>query len=189
MKNHQESIQAMFGDLAEGLREIVWVHDLEHEVVEDIAGLVEDLFDKHVWRRCLCRSDQHSMHAMSRDLAMGMCEIIDAHDLGDEVAWHLAEVLEGLLKTNQTRSRTRQASVQELIDDLFAIYRGDRDEEPPTPRELLDELLAMHFERRRNKRKPRRRAPHPVMAELLARLDRYGADHEKSPSEAAPAAN
>ena len=32
-------------------------------------------------------------------------------------------------------------------------------------------------------------APHPAMVELLARLDRYGSEHEKSQSKAAPAAD
>jgi hypothetical protein len=187
MKNHQWSIQSMFGDLVLGMREIAEVHDLKPAAVWDITDLLSDLFDTYVWRQWW-RNDQRSKHTMARELAVGMYEIVDAHELGDEVVSHLAEVIDCLLENNLALRRTRDASVQELLDELFAIYRGDRDEEPPSGRELLDELLAMYREHRRKTRRPRRRDPHPAMVELLARLDRYGSDHDKTQRKPAPAA-
>jgi hypothetical protein len=187
MKTYQWPIHAMFGDLVVGMHEIVEVHDLKDEAVWDITVLVEDLFEKHVWRRP--RTAQRSMRATYRELVVGMSDIVNAHDLGDEVVGHIAEVLGGLLETNRVLCRTMQASIHELFDDLFAIYEGAYDEEPASGRELLDELLAVHLERCRKKQKPRRRGPHPAMVELLARLDRYGSDHEESQSKAAPAAD
>jgi hypothetical protein len=165
----------MFGELVVGMHKIAQVHDLKDEAVWNIAGLLGDLFEAHVWRRC--RNEQRSRHVMARELVLGMCEIINTHDLGDEVVEHFAKILDGLLDTDLAFGRARQASVQELLDDLFAIYRGDLDEEPPTPRELLDDLV-MSLGRRRKTQKPRRRGSHPAMVELLARLDRFSTDHD-----------
>jgi hypothetical protein len=39
--------------------------------------------------------------------------------------------------------------------------------------ELVGDLLATYVERRHKEQRPRRRGPHPVIVELLARLDRY----------------
>jgi hypothetical protein len=182
MKDHQWPIHATFGELVAGMQEIVGVHDLKDGAIRDIAGLLKELFDVYAWRRC--RDDQRSLHAMSRELVVGMCEIIDAHGLGDEVVWQLAEVLGDYLENTLAPCRPRQASARELFDDLFAIYEGDRDEKRPPCRELLDDLG-----RRRKKQKLRRRGFHPAMAELLVRLDRYGSDYEKAQSKAAPAAD
>jgi hypothetical protein len=187
MSKHQSSIRTMFGELVVGMQEIVQMHDLNEEAVWDIAGLLGDLFEAYVWRRC--RSEQRPRHAMARALVLRMCEIIDTHDLGDEVVGHLAKILDGLLETDLAFGRARQASVRELLDDLVTIHRGDLDEEPPTPRELLDDLLVMSLEHRRKKQKPRRQEPHPAMVELLARLDRYGSDNEKAQNKAARAAD
>lgn len=187
MKTYQWPIHAVFGDLVVGMHDLVEVHDLKDEAVWDITVLLGDLFEAYVWRRR--KNAQRSIRAMYRALVVGLSDIINAHDLGDEVVGHLAEMLGGLLETNRVLCRTMQASVHELFDDLFAIYEGAYDEEPPSGRELLDDLLTMHLERCRKKQKPRRRDPHPAMVELLARLDRYGSDHETSHSKAAPAAD
>lgn len=141
MKNHQCPIQAMFGNLVVGVREIVTMHDLEEEVVEDIAALLADLFTTYV--ECGRNHHQCSSLAMFRELAMGIRE----------------------------------------------IQKGDRDEEPPSGRELLDDLLAMHLERCPKKQKPPRRGLHPAMAELLARLDRLGTDHDDAEDAASTAVN
>src|SRR5687768_15908026 len=96
MNDHQWPIHATFGELVAGMHEIVRVHDLKDAAIRDIAGLLEGLFEAYAWRRC--RDDQRSLHAMSRELVVGMCEIIDAHGLGDEVVWQLAEVLDDYLE-------------------------------------------------------------------------------------------
>jgi hypothetical protein len=175
MKNHQCSIQAMFGGLTVGMREIVTVHDLEDEVVEDIAALLADLFTTYM--ECGLNHHQCSSLAMFRELAMGARKIVQVHDLKDEAIQDIAGLL-GELDTNLAFCRAREAAVQKLFDELCAIYTGHRDEEPPSGRELLDDLLAMRLERCRKKQKPRRRGVHPAMAELLARLDRLGTDHD-----------
>lgn len=187
MKTYQWPIHAMFGNLVVGMHEIIEVHDLNDEAVWDITVLLGNLFEAYMWRRR--RNAQRSTRAMYRELVVGMSALINAHDLGDDVVVHIAEVLGGLLEANRVLCHTMQTSVHELFDDLFAIYEGAYDDEPPSGRELLDDLLAMHLERCRKKQKPRRRGPHPAMVELLARLDRYGSDHEESQSKAAPAAD
>jgi hypothetical protein len=176
----------MFGELVLGMGEIVEEHELKEEAVWDIVGLLTDLFEAFLWRQC--RNDQRSLHAMVRKFVLGMCEIIDTHDLDDLTASYVVVVIDLLLETDLMFCHVRQASVQGLLDDLFAIYRGDFDEEPLSSRELLDDLRSMHFEHRRQRRKPWRRDPHPAMVELVARLDRYGSDHEKSQRKPAPAA-
>jgi hypothetical protein len=187
MSSDQWSSRAVFGELVLGMHEIAQVHDLEDEAVWSIAGLLNDLFDAHVWRRC--RNEQRSRHAMARELVVGMCEIISTHDLGDKVVGHFVKILDGLLETDPVFDRARQASVRELLDDLFAISRGDLDEEPPTPGELLDDLLVKSLERRRKKQKPRHQGPHPAMVELLARLDRFSTDHDDAEDAASTSAN
>ena len=137
MRNHQWSIHAMFGDLAVGMRQIVSLHDLEEEVVEDVAALLANLFTTYV--ECGRNHHQCSSPAMFRELAMGIREI--------------------------------------------------RDEELPSGRELLDDLLAMQLERCPKKQKARHRGLHPAMAELLARLDRLGTDHDDAEDTASTAVN
>jgi hypothetical protein len=187
MSKHQSSIRAMFGELVVGMQEIVQVHDLKDEAVWNISGLLGDLFEAYVWRRC--GNEQRARLAMARALVLGMYEIIDTHDLGDEVVGHLGKVVEDLLKPHRALCRTEEASLQELFNELLAIYRGDLDEEPLTPYELLDDLLAMSLERRRRKQKPRRQGPHPAMVELLARLDRFSTGHDDAEDAAPTSAN
>lgn len=133
MKNHQCPIQAMFGNLVVGMREIVTMHDLEDGAIEDIAALLADLFT-----------------------------------------------------TYGERGRNHH---QCLSLPMFQIHRGDHDEEPPSGRELQDDLLAMHLERCPKKQESRRRGLHPAMADLLARLDRLGTDHDDTEDAASTAVN
>lgn len=187
MKHHHHcSIHAMFRELIVGVREILDVHDLENVVVLEIARLLEEIFGAHVWRRC--GDDPQSLRAMSREIVVRMRELIGAQGLDDHVVWHLAEVLDELFETYLVRPRTRHAPVQELFHRLFAIDEEADAEKQALGRELLDDLLMTYLKRRSKARKPRRQSPHPAMVELLARLDRCGSDHNRSPSKAAPAA-
>jgi hypothetical protein len=132
--------------------------------------------------------DQRSVRAVFSEMVVGMRQIVRAHNFKDEVAGYIAELLEHLCENFvERRCENHQRAILAMFRDLLVgmqrIIAANKlkDEVVWHIGAVLANLFATHVERRCEEQKPRRRGAPPTMVQLLARLDRYGSDHEESP--------
>jgi hypothetical protein len=140
--------------------------------------------------------DQWSVRAVFSEIVVGMRHIVRAHNFKDEVAGYIAELLEHMFENSmERRCENHQRAILVMFRDLVVgmqqiiAANNLKDEVVWHIGDVLANLFTTYVERRCEEQKPRRRGAPPTMVELPARLDRYGSEHEESPSKAAPAVN
>ena len=134
---------------------------------------------------------QWPIHAMFGDLVVGTRHIVREHKLKDEVAGHIAWLLDDLFQT----CKSHQWSIRTMFRELAVTMRqiiAAHDLEDEIIRHLanvLAHLFTTYVEREREAQVPQLRSAHPTMVELLAWLDRLATVHDDAEDAASTAAN